>query len=114
MGGEFTYPKIVSQNGFEPWPPGSRGPFFWANSAGGYGLLFVGLGGLKGSNQRTHAVDGCEIHFAPPKRPWSDDSPVNTGKQWLPMVSKWGRISSIKRRCPFWISLDRHGWVPLV
>ena len=32
---------------------------------------------------------------APPKRPWRDDSPVNTNKQWFPMVSKWGRILSI-------------------
>ena len=24
-----------------------------------------------------------EIHFAPPKKPWSDDSPVNTKKKWL-------------------------------
>ena len=25
-----------------------------------------------------------EIHFAPPKKPWNDDSPVNTNKQWFP------------------------------
>ena len=24
-----------------------------------------------------------EIHFAPPKKPWNDDSPVNTNKQWF-------------------------------
>ena len=32
---------------------------------------------------------------APRKKPWNDDSPVNTNKQWFPMVSKWCRISSI-------------------
>ena len=36
-----------------------------------------------------------EIHFAPPKKPWNDDSPVNTNKHWCPMISKWCRISSI-------------------
>ena len=25
---------------------------------------------------------------APPQRPWKDDSPVNTNKEWLPMISK--------------------------
>ena len=25
-----------------------------------------------------------EIHFAPPKKPWNDESPVNTNKQWFP------------------------------
>ena len=40
-------------------------------------------------------MDGCEIHFAPPKKPWNDDSPVNTNKQWCTMVSKWCGISSI-------------------
>ena len=29
------------------------------------------------------------IHFAPPKKPWNDDSPVNTNKQWFSMVAKW-------------------------
>ena len=42
-----------------------------------------------------HTVDGCEIHFAPPKKPGNDNSPVNTRKQWFPMVSKWCRILSI-------------------
>ena len=32
---------------------------------------------------------------APPKKPWNDDSPANTNKQWFLMVSKWCRISSI-------------------
>ena len=32
---------------------------------------------------------------APPKKPFYDDSPVNTGKPWFPMVSKWCRILSI-------------------
>ena len=35
-----------------------------------------------------------EIHSAPPKKPWNDDSPVNTNRQWFPMVSNWCRISS--------------------
>ena len=30
-----------------------------------------------------------EIRFAPPKKPWHDDSPVTTNQQWFPMVSKW-------------------------
>ena len=29
----------------------------------------------------TPTVDGCEIHFAPPKKPWNNDSPVNTNKR---------------------------------
>ena len=29
-----------------------------------------------------------EIHFAPPKKPWNDDSPANTNEQWFPMVLK--------------------------
>ena len=41
----------------------------------------------------VHTVDGRNP--TPPKKPWNDDSPVNTNKQWLPMVSKWCRISSI-------------------
>ena len=37
----------------------------------------------------------------PPKKPWGDASPVNTNKQWFPMVSKWCRISSTHSRlCP--------------
>ena len=30
-----------------------------------------------------------EIYFAPPEKPWNDDSPVNTSKQW----AKWCRTS---------------------
>ena len=29
------------------------------------------------------------------EKPWNDDSPVNTSKQWFPMVSKWCGILSI-------------------
>ena len=29
------------------------------------------------------------------KKPWNDDSPVNTNKQWLPMVSRISSIHSI-------------------
>ena len=32
---------------------------------------------------------------APPQNPWNDDSPASTNKQWVLMVSKWCRISSI-------------------
>ena len=35
------------------------------------------------------------IHVAPPKKPWNDDSPVNTSKQWCDMASEWCRIVSI-------------------
>ena len=45
-----------------------------------------------------HTVDGRNP--APPEKPWNDDSPVNTNKQWLPMVSKWCRILSIHSREP--------------
>ena len=48
---------------------------------------------------------------APPKKPWNDDSPVNTNNQWFPMVSKWCRISSIHSRrslsCSFNCSPNR-------
>ena len=32
------------------------------------------------------------ILFAPPKKPWKDDSTGNTKKQWFPMVSKLGHL----------------------
>ena len=42
-------------------------------------------------------MDGCEIHFAPPKKPLNDEFPENTNKQqsqsWFPSGAKW--ISSI-------------------
>ena len=41
----------------------------------------------------SNTVDGQNP--APPKKPWNDDSSVNTHKQWFLMVSKWCRISSI-------------------
>ena len=47
-------------------------------------------------------VDGCEIHFAAPKKPWHDDSPVNTNEKWFPMVSKWCRIVSIHSIVACW------------
>ena len=37
-----------------------------------------------------------DIHFAPPKNPWNDDSPVDTNKEWLPVVSKGS--GSLRRR----------------
>ena len=42
-----------------------------------------------------------EIHFAPPKKPWNDDSPVNTNKHWVPMFSKWCRGVSIHSMRPW-------------
>ena len=47
----------------------------------------------KVSWERYATVDGQNP--ATPEKPWNDDSPLNTSKQWLPMVSKWCRISSI-------------------
>ena len=41
-----------------------------------------------------------EIHFAPPKRPWRDDSPVNTNKQWFPILSIH-RVSQVVKLGPF-------------
>ena len=32
---------------------------------------------------QIHAADGFEIHFAPPKKSWNDDSSANTNKQWF-------------------------------
>ena len=28
-------------------------------------------------------MDGCEIHFAPPEKPWNDDFPPHTRKVWF-------------------------------
>ena len=42
-----------------------------------------------------------EIHFAPPKKPWKDDYPVNTHKQWFPRLRSWCRIWSIHSRSAF-------------
>ena len=42
---------------------------------------------------RENTVDGRNP--APPKKPWNDNSPVNTNKQWVSLVSAWCRISSI-------------------
>ena len=35
----------------------------------------------------SHTVDGRNP--APPKKPWNDDPPANTNKQWFSMISKW-------------------------
>ena len=43
---------------------------------------------------RTPFNTGDGRNPAPPKKPWSDASPVNTNKQWCAMVSKWCRFSS--------------------
>ena len=61
---------------------------------GGAGMHPLGCGDVP-------AVDGCEIHFAPPKKPWNDDSPANTtndGVSWFQSGAKW--ISSISRTSP--------------
>ena len=41
-------------------------------------------------NTKTQQAEGScaivwmhDIHFAPPKKPWNDESPVNTNKQWI-------------------------------
>ena len=47
-------------------------------------------------SQLKATVDGRNP--VPPQRPWKDDSPANTNKQWFPMVSKWCRILSIHSR----------------
>ena len=55
-----------------------------------------------------------EIHFAPPKKPWNDNSPVNTNNQWVPMFSKC-RILSIHRdpfrtkQMPAWLRVNTNG-----
>ena len=46
-----------------------------------------------------NTVDGRNP--APPKRLWRDDSPVNTNKQWFPMVSKWCRFCPSTVSCCF-------------
>ena len=33
--------------------------------------------------EEREPVDGCEIHFAPPKNAWNADSPVSTKKRWF-------------------------------
>ena len=32
-----------------------------------------------------HTMDGR----APPKKPWNDNSPLHTNKQWFPMLFRW-------------------------
>ena len=34
-------------------------------------------------------VDGCEIHFAPPKKPCNDDSPINTQLFKADLLTCW-------------------------
>ena len=95
-----------------------------AAAAAGAGDLGLGAGGewwreLVSSGEGT--VDSCEIHVAPPKKPWNDMiHPVNTNKRWFPMVSKWCRISSIHRKNPWdvgapvislWLVLLFFSWV---
>ena len=43
-----------------------------------------------------YTVDGQNP--APPKKPWNDDSPVNTIKAWFAMVSHWCSISIHSRK----------------
>ena len=45
--------------------------------------------------EATYLSYGCEIHFAPPKKLWNTHSPVNTSKQWFPMVSKWCKMDIV-------------------
>ena len=52
---------------------------------------------LQGGFQPT--VDGRNP--APPQRPWKDDLPVNTNKQWFPSGAKWiSSIHSMGPECP--------------
>ena len=50
---------------------------------------------LFGAGQTAQMLRMDEIHFAPPKKPWNSDSPVNTnnGFLWFQSGAKW--ISSI-------------------
>ena len=54
------------------------------------------LGPFKVVSISFGTVDGRNP--APPKKPCDDDPPVNTNKQWFPILSKWCRISSIHSR----------------
>ena len=51
-----------------------------------------------------------EIHFALPKKPWDDDSLVNTNKQWSPMVLIWRRTLSIHSSSPIFPATRNQGW----
>ena len=39
-----------------------------------------------------HPVDGCEIHFAPAKKHWKDDSPEYINKQMASHVFGWQKL----------------------
>ena len=53
--------------------------------------------GMQASQALKPTLD--ERNPAPPEKPWNDDSPGNTNKQWTPLVSKRCRISSIHSMC---------------
>ena len=36
-----------------------------------------------------------EIHFAPPVKPWNDESTVHTNRRWFPMASKWREMDFV-------------------
>ena len=45
------------------------------------------------TKESSSTVD--KIHLAPPKKPWNDDSPVDTKKQWPFMVSRQDFVHSM-------------------
>ena len=47
------------------------------------GCLGLFVGGGEETSYLKREGDGCdEIHFAPPKKPWNDDSPASSNTQW--------------------------------
>ena len=60
----------------------SQGAWGFVNSDKFAGDLFVHRDALL---QQFQARAGDKVHFASPKKPWTDDSPVNTTEQWFPM-----------------------------
>ena len=60
---------------------------------------------------RGNTVDGRS--YAPNKKPWDNDCPVNTNKQRFPMVSNCCRISSIRNvGTPYNWVIDQHVGLP--
>ena len=46
-----------------------------------------GLPGSRLQNFQSLLMD--KIHFAPPDKPWNDDSQASINQPWFPMASKW-------------------------
>ena len=47
-------------------------------------------------NEGLRPMDGCEIHCAPHKELWNDDSPVNTSKQWFSSCRRSTRLQGTR------------------